>query len=169
MMKLKKKKKNKRGIALLFSIMLSAIFLSIALGVSSIALKELTFTSSTRGTNEAFFAADSGVECALYNDKTDSIVFTDKNDTGSISCFGNNLQLVSSAAVDAENFSFNVPNLGSDGSSCAKITVLKLFDTSTVPSTLLSTKITSKGYNLGNSDCDSTATNRIERVLEVNY
>ena len=160
---------SKKGIALLFAVMLSAIFLSIALGVSSIALKELNFSSSAKDSDNAFFAADSGVECALYNDKLDSTVFIEKGEPV-IFCFGvNRYEVKNSIGETSMDFSFNVSGLGSNGQSCVAVDVLKTIDRSTDPMTILSTKITSKGYNLGRDDCSWNGENRVERVLEVNY
>jgi len=165
-----KKSNLQNGIALLLSIILSAVFLTVALGVVDIALKELNFSSSAKDTSNAFFAADSGVECALYNDKSDKTVFLDGKEQ-TISCFeNNNINM----KYDSVNYSFGLFNLGSDGQSCAQVTVLKTFD-SNDPTIVTATKITSKGYNMGydyygdGSICYSEATNRVERVLEVNY
>ena len=36
----------------------------------NISLKEIKFGTSARDTNDAFFAADTGAECALFNDKS---------------------------------------------------------------------------------------------------
>ena len=97
---IKKIKKNK-GFVLLFAVTLAAIFLSIALGVASVALREINFSTSAKDTNDAFFAADSGIEQALYNDKTSGFY----PDNGKVS--------------------FTVPNLGSASQSCASVTVDK--------------------------------------------
>ena len=153
----------RKGIALLFAIMLSAIFLTIALGVLNISIKELNFSASAKDTANAFFAADSGVECALYNDRSDVNTFM-SDTTQKIECFSNMLVLNNNFPI----LSFIVPKLGSDGSSCAKVTVVKNYS-NTDPPQLLSTKITSKGYNVGGEDCSSFLTNQVERVLEVNY
>jgi Tfp pilus assembly protein PilX len=151
-------KNNKKGIALLFSVMLSAIFLTIALGVLNISVKELNFSTSGKDTNNAFFAADSGVECALYNDKSGSTTFTGTDST--IDCFGTSYPL-------SPTFDFNINiGLGSNGNSCAKVNVSKTFDGNDI---VTATTITSKGYNIGDSNCTSSNTNRVERVLEVNY
>jgi len=166
-MKIKNKKNSQAGIALVFSIILSMIFLTITMGILNIATKEMNFSSSAKDSNNSFFAADSGVECALYNDKSGSIVFTATN-TGKINCFGNVLALTSNLTDTLQVFNFNVSGLGSNSNSCAKVTVTKVYDGGT-PSNLLSAQIISKGYNIGDSNCASTAINRTERVLEVNY
>ncbi len=160
----KRNKKNEnRGIALLFSIMLSAIFLSIVVGVLDIATKELTFSSSGRDTNNAFFAADSGIECALYNDKSSINSFVGTSEANFM-CFGESINLIN----NFPDFNFVIPLMGSDNQSCAKISIVKELDPND-PTIVLSTKIISKGYNVGDIDCNSTNLNRVERVIEVNY
>jgi len=63
------KRECRRGFVLLFAVTLTAIILSIALGVANITLKEIKFGTSAKDTNEAFFAADTGAEYALFKDK----------------------------------------------------------------------------------------------------
>lgn len=61
-------KKNKKGFALLFSVLLSSLLLTIGLSIFSITLKELSISTASQRSVNAFFAADSGRECALYWD-----------------------------------------------------------------------------------------------------
>ena len=169
-MKIFNKIYENKGIALLFSIMLSAIFISIALGVLNITTNELNFSASSKDTNNAFFAADSGIECALYNDRIDSTYFIDPATGGGgvesdFTCFGNPINL---GGNFSSGFNFTVTGLGSNSNSCAKVEVVKSYDL-TDPSIIL-TKITSKGYNIGgNNNCDQAGLVGVERVLEVNY
>jgi hypothetical protein len=60
-------KKNK-GFALLFSVLIASLLLTIGLSILSIALKELDISSATERSIHAFYAADSGVECVKYWD-----------------------------------------------------------------------------------------------------
>lgn len=59
-------KKSERGVALLFTVLLTSALLLVALGVANVSYKELTFSLEGRDSDAAFFAADTGVECALY-------------------------------------------------------------------------------------------------------
>ena len=156
---LKKLKKNS-GFVLLFAITLSSIVLAVALGVANIALKELNFSTSAKDTNDAFFAADTGVECAAENDKT-------ALSTGS--AFGGSRTFACSNAHDltgnfASGWDFIVSGIGSANLSCARVHVQK-----TTNDIYIQTQIVSKGYNIGTDSCDSTNSNRVERQLEVNY
>jgi len=143
--------KKNRGFVLLFAVTLAALLLSITLGVANIALKEIQFGTSARDTTDAFFAADSGIEQALFNDK--------------------NPLSYPTPAVGA-SFTWSpiiVSGLGSVGTSCANISVQK--DNAIFPSTSLITTIISKGYNIGSQDglCTSTNPNRVERELKTSY
>ena len=149
--KILKKNKN-NGFVLLYTMIVSSIILAVALGISSVALKEAKFSTSAKATNEAFFAADTGAECALFFDKTDPAknAFTG---TATMNCANHNITL----SLSGNPWSFTVNNLGSSGSAYADVILTK--DTSTpIPTTT----IISKGYN-------NSSNNKVERVLEVNY
>ena len=144
----------------MFSVIVSSLLLTIALSVLNTAMKELNFTISARSTGNSLFAADSGIECALGNDKSESTVFA-KNNMGikTINCNRNEINVIGEYPV----FGFNVVGLGDDGQSCALVSVLKDPEDSI-------TKVVSKGYNLGgNNNCDQLGLNSTERVIEVNY
>ena len=143
---IKKIKKNK-GFVILFAVTLSSILLAISLGVANIALKEIKFGTSAKDTNDAFFAADTAIEYALFNDKPPSSSFLPSPGT-------------------LQTWDFVVPNLGGGGISCAKVNVEK--DNTNPPST--TTRIISKGYNIGDPvTCSSSNPDRIERELKITY
>ncbi|MEI7709525.1 MAG: pilus assembly PilX N-terminal domain-containing protein [bacterium] len=146
MQKIILKIKNKKGFVIIFAVTLSAILLAIALGVSNIALKEIRFGTNARDTNDAFFAADTGLEQALYNDKYPSSVCT-----------------ITSPATSCST-SFVIIGLGSQGQSCVKVTASKTL-------TPLATYIDAKGYNTGGTDssCVSSSTSRVEREIKASY
>lgn len=56
------------GFAMLFTVLIVSIILSLAVGIASITFKQNLLSSIAKDSQVAFFAADSGVECALYND-----------------------------------------------------------------------------------------------------
>ena len=164
-MKLKKIQKNK-AFVLLFAVVISSIILAIALGVANISLKEINFGTSARDANDAFFAADTGAECALYYDRSDNNAFKETTNEGEgsvpliMTCAGSKISFINKPPP----WSFVISGLGSTGQSCAKVTVSK--DNTNIPVT---TVITSKGYNIGDGNCDSSNSNRVERELEVTY
>lgn len=149
-------KKNK-GFVILFAVTISSILLAIALGVSNIALKEVKFGTSARETNNAFFAADTGIECALINDKAGGSLFVSSG-SPVLNCNNTNISTVENTAGF---WTFVIPGIGEDTQSCAKVTV----DKTASPVTT----VTSKGYNIGDVLCSSSNPDRIERELQTSY
>lgn len=162
MIKIFDKIKNKDGFAILFAVTLSAILLSVALGVANIATKEVKFSTSNRFSNEAFFAADTGAECAFYNDRSSSDSFLESGSSGKVDCLGQSVPLVGAYP----SWAFILDDLGSSSQGCAKVYVYKEVDPDTGG---ITTTITSKGYNIGDSLCESTNANRIEREIQTRY
>ncbi|KKP85726.1 hypothetical protein A3B84_00400 [Candidatus Nomurabacteria bacterium RIFCSPHIGHO2_02_FULL_35_13] len=153
-----KNKKNEKGFVILYAVMISSMLLAISLGVANISLKEINFGTSAIDTNNAFFAADTGAECALFNDKSTESVFVESS-SPTITCNGNSITANESPAL---YWSFIISGLGNSGNACAVVTVDK-----TDPAI---TTIISKGYNVGgDTSCVSTDSNRVERQLELNY
>ena len=140
------KNKNNDGFVILFAVTISSILLAVALGVASIALKEVKFTTSAKDTNNAFLAADTGIEYALFNDKPPTSAYVPP-------------------PLSKQTWNIVVAGLGSDGTSCAKVIITK--DSTRAPFT--TTSVVSKGYSVGDSLCNSTNPERIERELDSNY
>jgi len=145
-MMVKKIKKN-RGFVVLFAVTISSILLAIALGVASIAVNEVKFGTSVRDTNDAFFAADSGIEQALFNDKEGDYTPV----VGQVTTFS---PLV-------------VLNLGSSDKGCANVSITK----DAIGDGIL-TEIVSKGYSRNGSNIEGVcmpAENSVERELGASY
>lgn len=154
----KNTKIKNQGFVILFAVTLSAIILSIALGVANIAFKEIKFSTSGRDTDDAFFAADTGAECALYYDKSTQNKFPVGGPApANIDCANTSISVTYDTATGIYNFT--IINLGNSGDGCAKVTVKK---------TALSTKIISNGNNNGGGSCIK-ALNTVERQIELNY
>ncbi len=141
----KKTKETRRGFVILLAVTLTGIILSIALGAASIALKEMKFSTSARDTNDAFFAADTGIEYVLMNDKQPTSIYPAPGSEDEI-----------------------ITGLGSLGMSCAKVNITKE-EVVVTGVTYISTTVISKGYNVGDASCDSTNPNRIEREIRATY
>ncbi len=154
---LKTKKENTRdtGFVLLYAIVLSSMLLAITMGVMNIAVKEVKFGTSGVETNDAFFAADVGVECALLNDKAGKNSFVQTGGTGTVTCLGDTMGLSGGYPF----WSFIISGLGNGGDGCARVTV----DKSTPPEVF----INSKGYNKENGSCGSVVSGNVERELQV--
>jgi len=136
--------RNKAGFVILFAVTLASILLAISLGVGNIALREIKFGTDARDTNDAFFAADTGIEFVLFNDKPPSIY-------------------PAPGSMDV-----TIIGLGSTGKGCAKVNITKTnFVVDSV--TYIATTVVSKGYNIGDASCVSSNPDRIERELTTNY
>lgn len=157
-MQKEKIKKNKKGFVILFTVALSSIILAITMSVIEISFKEINFSTEAKDTNDAFFAADAGAECVLFNDKLDSNSFVELGGSGKVTCLGNDITLTGTYP----SWTFVIPNLGNNGASCAVVSVNKS------GSCGFNTCIVSKGYNKGSPTC-TTTTNTIERQLELSY
>ncbi len=156
------KAKNNRGFVLLFTMVLSAVLLSMAIGASSVALKELKFSTSGRDTNDAFFAADTGADCALYFDQAAQNKFPLNGSAGVVSCANASANSGSGNGTTA-SYNFTVNGLGSSGNSCVKVNVSKDASSGT-----LKTTITTDGYSPANSPCTANSTT-VNRHLVVTY
>ncbi|MBU1727720.1 hypothetical protein KKA39_00140, partial [Patescibacteria group bacterium] len=159
---------SRSGFVILFAVMLSSIVLALALGVSNIALKEINFSTSAKDANDAFFAADTGAECALYYDRSDNNAFIEDSPISVLNCAGSNINLIGAISPENAFWSFHISGLGSTGRSCARVNVSK--DYTTTPTT---TTIISKGYSSDDLNSDDTfctpGPKAVERELEVTY
>lgn len=143
---------TERGFTLLYASLMGSLLLAIGAAILNITLKELILSSAGRESQFAFFAADSGAECALYWDlKYDSFA---TSSASSITCAGE-----------------TIPNMGGGGNAnptsvfnltfapenyCAEVSVTKEG---------LSTILESRGYNT----CDTANSRRVERAIRVRY
>jgi len=169
-----KKIKEGEGFVVLFAVVLSSIILSVALGVANIASKELIFTTSAKNSNEAFYAAGTGAECALYYDQTSVITATGNalafgQPTSDVitECAGTAVNLNSGTGIKADPWVFYLFPLGASGKGCAKVSLWK--NDSVTP---VITTIDAKGYNVYNPTsltCGFSGSNRVERHIELTY
>jgi Tfp pilus assembly protein PilX len=58
------------GFALLYAIILISVISTIAFGIASISYKQKILASLAIDSGQAFYTADAGMECALYNNKS---------------------------------------------------------------------------------------------------
>lgn len=169
---------REQGIALLFTVLLTSMLLVVAIGISNIVFKELIFSAEARDSDKAFFAADTGIECALYLDKSGpdyaSGIFIDPSTavvTGGRSCSGRTYEAGTSSMTGptgtTENFQFIIPV----GTQCAQVIVDKDY----VLAGVSYTRFQSIGYNVsapttGTSCIVGTPNVRVvSRAIEVKY
>lgn len=154
-----------RGFTLLYAVLISSILLAIGIAIFEITVRELRLSSIVRESQYAFYAADSGIECALYWDiqATSSRVFY-PGAPQSITCDGQTIANVGGAAYGVPmTFTAAIPN----ANRCVSITVTKTALDAT-PNPPVRTVVDSRGYNVS---CATLATDShaVERTLRVAY
>jgi hypothetical protein len=148
-----------QGFTLFIALMVMGTLLLIASGVVTLALKQSSISSAGRDSQYAFYAADTGIECALFWDvqnpsgtsafstSTGSTIFCnrDLNNPGNQWVVGGN----SVSIINSINF---LPD-----PYCAIVTVTKNANGTT--------RIESKGYNT----CNAANPRRVERAVRATY
>ncbi|MFH1473083.1 MAG: pilus assembly PilX N-terminal domain-containing protein [bacterium] len=152
--------KYSTGVTLFIAILVMGTLLLISTAVISIAVRESYITRAARESQYAFYAADTGAECALYWDV--------KNVTG-VSAFSTTTVSTIFCNKDANNLSnqwvvggsyeswINPPITFLPDLYCARVKITKGTDGST--------KIESWGYNT----CDENSSERVERAVRASY
>ncbi len=156
---------NQKGFVALFTVLIVSVILAMAIGIASISLKEIVLSSSATEGSKAFYAADSGVECALYYDRVNGVENGFFNATPDFSCNGNIPVLPTGPDSDFEAlevYTFEIP-FGAQNELCADITVKRQVTSGLLYSTL----IESKGSNF--SCADDTNPKKVERSIRVTY
>lgn len=144
-----------RGFTLLVAVVLSSVALAIGLSLLGISYKQVLLASAAKQSQNAFYAADSVLECVLYFDQQmDAFNYTTPN--AGITCNGVAITNYATAqAGGTRTTTFTVPCAGSGERGRATI-----YKTSAA-----ATQIFAQGYNT----CDTTNTRRTERGLKVVY
>lgn len=160
-------KLSKSGFTLLMALLTVSVILVVAMGVSSIILKEIKLSGLVRNSQIAFYYADSGSECILYWDLKEEDQFdydaAEDNFPYDISCFKLDKDGVlkddnNDTIYDGEIL-FNIDIDDDDNDRCVKITVKKDGPNN-------KTIIESKGYSAG---CGSNDPNKVERAVRLTY
>jgi Tfp pilus assembly protein PilX len=161
-------RKNNSGIAIYMAVVVTAALSLVALAIINLTIKQMSISNTSRDSQAAFYAADSGVECALFWDlKNTDVTNSGKSAFGTssaaqnITC-NNQSKAISVVNLATTTFSFTLPN-----NSCVTVGVFKTY-LAGVPKT----QIAAKGYNAGTvsgSSCTSSNARRVERAIYVSY
>lgn len=139
-----------KGFTLLFAALTASLLLAISLSIITISIKESQLSGVARESQYAFYAADAGVECALYWDIAKDM-FTTSGPANTITCNGQSFSVGGGLTSTFTVTYGSVPR-------CAEVTLTKTLSP-------VATKIESRGSN----KCDVNAFNRVERAIVVNY
>lgn len=176
-------KQNKNhGFTLLFASLISALVLSIGLAILNVTLKQISLSIAGRESQQSFYSADAGTECALYFKQGAGItdcqsgVYYIPDPSGvpvafcesaavydTFECLGQQIDLsyttLGSGAVDN---TFSVSTASNDDSNqdiCFSVDVVKQSDGTTI--------IESRGYNVcgANGKYERAVLSRFDPVL----
>lgn len=186
-----KKNKNKtipqNGSVLILALIMASILLSVGMGISNIALKEIKLSSLGNESGIAFYTADTGAECALYWDLKNpygpaDIVFGTPDVAPtyppgpSHACAGIDISVTTGPGGPGDYYwnqstpnantyitIFAFPQSVGSRNTCALVAVTKTKDP---VSLIITTKIDSRGRSL---DCDAIDPRAVERGIQVSY
>lgn len=162
-------KKPESGFALLIAVIFMSVMLSFGLALGSLSYKQQVLASSAIQSQYAFYAADAGLECALYADQQltyfDYASHSLNNHPSLIACGG--------ASATELSYSYDATKLivkqqmGFD-SRCVDVTIYK-YSTPQPPDNI-TTYIFSQGYDISCSTVASPSGARfVARGLNVHY
>ena len=176
----KSKRILRRGFTLLFSVLISTIVLAIGAAIFNITIKQLKLSAVGRESQFAFYAADTGAECAIYwdlkNNGASLSAFLPNPDPGGsvepinrdIVCSNTSLPKANRTRVNCEpysgsgvctdTFTYQIVAGSLTELACVQVKVTKQDVT-------YDTIIESRGYNT----CDVSDPRRVERAVRVRY
>lgn len=179
-----KQKNNRRGFTLFIAVLVIGIILAIGLSILNITLKEYLLSGVVRESAVALDAADAGMECALYWDRSNQgNKFdvegqpTEPLSGTTITCMEDTRAVGGGTSGTAQNFEFD----WGTPAVCTKISVTKYYNASlpvpmgegpggqdlTCPAGVECTRTVSLGYNKACSQLTSPRT--VERGLRALY
>ena len=181
--------KTNRGIALLISITIASLVLVVGLGILNLATKEIILSVYSKESGKAFYAADTGIECAMlwdikaplgqYSFATSSDLELSKSETEALLCAGQRFnphphldfdewEVVKNSTSATTTFKFSAWDASYDtlhiNNPCVEVTIVK-YQGMSGPIPVVKTKISSIGYN----NCDITKKDRVSRGIRVQY
>lgn len=167
------------GFVVLVAILLASLFVLIGASIFTLSIRELALSFGAKESQYSFYAADSGVECAIYWDFQGKFATsTHSVNPTSVICMNQDITLndwwdfgtnsMGSPTNPTNNnqghtrFGFYLFPNDPTRSDCVIVWVSKSYDP---PSKIYETTIESRGYNT----CDEESSRRFERALRVTY
>ena len=151
--------RHARGFTLLIATLISGILLALGFAIYNIVSKEIVLSSSGRESQFALYAADSGVECALYWDyKEDAFSTSTPQQPECAEGAVDDYDITYDAVDDTYTTTFSFSLGEALSSPCTSVTVVRGQNPKT-------TTLVSSGYNT----CITSNPRRIERAIRVQY
>lgn len=151
---------QEKGFALLFTVLIISLILSIALSISNLTLKQAVLSGLVRDSQIAFYQADAAVECGLYQDTVLGLfpVGTTPDSVPRGFYCGNTLLELDELQSSVDHFVYRY-TASPETAPCYNIVFDKTTPTDTTAATI-------QGY--GYNSCLS-GPRQVERALEVQY
>lgn len=151
-----------RGMTLLISIIFASVVLTVSLALLDISYKQVILSSAVKQSQNAFYNADSAMECALYWDQQQNAFsfIASPFIVNGISCVNQQgtvkaITVTSTAIGTTRTTTFSIPCNVSGTQATVNVTKTSTGDTSL--------------FATGYSTCSTTDPRRIERGLKANY
>ena len=150
------KLQKNRGFTMLVAVIVTGMLLIVSFAVVNVAVRQLVIANSNEESQHAFYAADSGTECAVYWDFRGASSPFSTTSVSQISCGTMINQNVGGGGLGnaTSTFQINYPK------GCAVVQVGKHYISNT-----LVTIIDSRGYNT----CAPGAAKKLERAEKLTY
>lgn len=161
-------KKTTRGFTLLLAVLISSILIALGGAIFDIVSKQILLSSAGRESQFAFYAADTGIECALYWDSKGA--FSSTSPITQINCGDTPMSTTDTPptfkrdpGTVANNYTLNAELYFRYPSGSTPLCVTVLVNRTYSPT--LKTTIQSFGHNT----CDNTSSLLLERAIKVTY
>ncbi len=118
-------KNTQQGFALLMSLVIVGVVISVALSLIEITIKQVRLSTTGRDSESAFYAANGGAECMQYHRRTDFASFEAQTNNVSVSCFGDT-DTANGASLGAGIFRYDYELNWSVEKRCSKVTMITL-------------------------------------------
>ena len=151
-------KESSRGYALLFTVLLVAIILSIAIGIADVAFKEFGLNATAQNSYLSFFAADSAGECALYGVRHGTWL-----QDQTLTCDSTTFPAPSPVTTNNGGTEYDYPNI-SVQNACADVSITLVTNANTQAQTAT---IVSRGYDVPCANLASST--KVERDLSYTF
>lgn len=149
-------KKNQKGYAILFTVIIVSAISVIAAGISNAIYKQIVLSSLARDSQTAFYMADTASDCALLFDMEIMNTITDFELLENYPWFCGGFNMNVNPEISGN---YTIEPSGSDGSSltpCYRVSTTKNGN---------STTIIANGYNI----CNKNNIRTVERQIKIVY
>lgn len=159
-------KKQSTGFALLMSLIVVSVVVSIGLAVLDLTLKQLRLSTNSKDSETAFHAANAAMECARYWRNTSSSTFSAGDNLPIVGCFGIEIGSVTADSVGVNRFGqarkYSFTNNGVEGITwgkekiqrCSQIDILVLNSVVGATTTVERMSDVIPGYPKSEKECE---------------